>query len=174
MQVHRRLDDDIPQSGAKPTSFCGLFKRKKRARTSHGVCRRSVIAARWPISDRETRIYINAIVEERLKQLESVPVADGQFRVTVDIESGSALKLVAGMTGTAKIVTYAKAKAITVPSKVVFTDPADDTKKFVYVVGSNEKGERRDCTVGVTMGDRIEVLSGLSLGEQVLEEKPAH
>ncbi len=118
--------------------------------------------------------YPQERIAARLKQLESVPVADGQFRVTVDIESGSALKLVAGMTGTAKIVTYANAKAITVPSKVVFTDPSDDTKKFVYVVGSNEKGERRDCTVGVTMGDRIEVLSGLSLGEQVLEEKPAH
>ena len=109
----------------------------------------------------------------RVQLVDEVPIADGQYRMNIDVETTPQQRLVAGMTGTAKFTTYANAKAIVVPAKVVFTDSTDDTKRYVYVMGSNGRTERRECAVGVTSGDRIEIVSGVVAGDKLLEEKPA-
>lgn len=109
----------------------------------------------------------------RVKRIDEIPIADGQFQVIVDVDTTPQHQLVAGMTGIAKFTTYVNNKAVTVPVKTVFAEPSDDTRKFVYVLGSNGRSERRECTTGITVGDRIEILTGVVAGEQLLEEKPA-
>ncbi len=109
----------------------------------------------------------------RVQIVDEVPIADGLYRMNIDVDTTPQQRLVAGMTGTAKFTTYANAKAIVVPAKVVFTDSSDDTKRYVYVMGSDGRSERRECAVGVTSGDRIEIVSGVLAGDKLLEEKPA-
>ena len=77
--------------------------------------------------------------------------------------------LVAGLTGTARIMTVNKENAVSVPNSAVFDDPDTDAS-VVYLPG--EKPRKRPVTVGVVTADRTEILEGLAEGEEILSEKP--
>jgi transcription antitermination factor NusG len=47
-----------------------------------------------------------------------------------------------------------------------------DGRTVVFVLNGNERVERRAVSVGLTQGDRVEVMSGVSAGERVVVSAP--
>jgi len=95
---------------------------------------------------------------------------DGKFEVSIKLD-GKPDALVPGMTCSVRIITAKKNAALTVPSLAVFEDAAEDIH-YVYRLTKAGKHEKKTVTVGITSGDRIEILEGLAEGEKILATKP--
>jgi RND family efflux transporter MFP subunit len=97
---------------------------------------------------------------------EIVPAADPashSFLVKINVPSSS--KLRAGMYGTAAIATGTH-EAIVVPRAAVVMR---GSLACAYVLDSNGVASLRYLTLGATQGDLVEVLSGLSAGEKLVD-----
>jgi len=97
---------------------------------------------------------------------EIVPAADPgshSFLVKIDIPSSSQLR--AGMYGTAGITTGTR-QAILVPSSAVVMR---GSLACAYVLDSNDIAHLRYLTLGATQGSLVEVLSGISAGEKLVD-----
>lgn len=95
---------------------------------------------------------------------------EGKFVVKVKV-TGPAEELVPGMTCSIRFVTARKANALTVPSTAVFEDTAEDIH-YVWVATKDGKSEKKTVTVGITSGDRTEIVKGLSEGDEIYTAKP--
>lgn len=95
---------------------------------------------------------------------------EGKFDVRIKM-NGKTENLVPGMTGSVRLVIAQKKSALTVPSSAVFEDTAEDIF-YVYVPTKDGKHEKKTVKVGITSGDRTEILEGLAAGDEILESKP--
>lgn len=94
------------------------------------------------------------------------PVIDGQsgtFKVTVEVEPGD-LPVRPGMFGRVNIVWATHADALLIPKNAVLSDRGEPA---VFVI-EDTIAKRKLVETGLIDGERIEVLSGLSAGEQVV------
>jgi multidrug efflux pump subunit AcrA (membrane-fusion protein) len=118
-----------------------------------------------------------AFASERLdvvvRSIDGIPGEDGTYAMTLDLGAKSAKPIVAGMTGSVKLTTYFQPKAMTLPTKVIHKDELDEHKRYVWISGSNGQPERKEIVVGIEVGDKAEVLSGVAASDAVLLEKPA-
>jgi RND family efflux transporter MFP subunit len=90
------------------------------------------------------------------------------YEVTVEVDpAGRAVK--PGMTASASIVAARRDNALSVPAEAV---SAADGKSVVQVITTDAQGDKRlsqqPVETGLRAGDRIEIVSGLSEGQQVL------
>jgi RND family efflux transporter MFP subunit len=90
------------------------------------------------------------------------------YEVTVEVDpAGRAVK--PGMTASASIMAARRDSALSVPAEAVSTV---DGKSVVQVITTDDKGDMRltqqPVETGLRAGDRIEIVSGLSEGQQVL------
>jgi HlyD family secretion protein len=108
-------------------------------------------------------------VSAKLARIGAVPQG-GKFELLTELTGDIPDGLVPGMTCTVRFVTVRKESALTVPAAAVGEDDADGSR-FVYKPGRG-KPERKAVKVGVTVGDRIEILDGLSEGDDILAAKP--
>ena len=105
-------------------------------------------------------------------EVASIPVAADRFDVVAEVTlPKKPLPLVPAMTGTIRFNVYVKEDALVVPAKAVFTDELDPDKRYVYVLVDG-KPEKRSVKVGEQVRDKVEILSGLRDGEEILLEKP--
>lgn len=95
---------------------------------------------------------------------------EGKFEVRIALD-GKADGFLPGMTGSARFVTSNKEAALTAPSSAVFEDVNLDSH-YVYVPVKGGKPEKKTIKVGMTSGDRIEILEGLAEGDEILASKP--
>ena len=91
-----------------------------------------------------------------------VPVSSGKFGVVFRLEE-SAPGLVPGMSGKATLVTYDRADALMVPKAAV---GGEDDARFVLM----KDGTKRPVEVGKTKGDKLEIVRGLSAGDEIREK----
>jgi multidrug efflux pump subunit AcrA (membrane-fusion protein) len=94
----------------------------------------------------------------------------GKFELRVEPD-GEANGLVPGMTCSVRFVTARKDRALTVPASAVFEDEAEDAK-YVYRPAKAGKPQKHAVKVGLTSGDRVEILDGLAEGDEILTSKP--
>ena len=94
---------------------------------------------------------------------------DAQFALAAD---GQTDALVPGMTCDVKMIPYKNADALTIPPKAVFTEEFDLTKQYVYLLGKDDKPQKRGVTLGRRNEKQVEVLQGLAVGDRILLEKP--
>ncbi len=98
---------------------------------------------------------------------EIVPAADPashSFLIKINLPQSSQLH--AGMYGTAEIATGTH-QAILVPRSAVVQR---GSLPCAYVLDSNGIAQLRTITLGATQGDRVEVLSGISAGEKLVDD----
>lgn len=115
------------------------------------------------------RTYLPVVVT----QVAQVPIAADKFEVTAEVTMPKRpLGLVPSMTGTARFLVYVKKDAVLVPSKAVFTEELDPTRRYVWVKGKTDRPEKRPVEVGESAGESLEILDGLRDGETVFLEKP--
>jgi HlyD family secretion protein len=123
-----------------------------------------------PASDPDRRL------PARLTSILPVPRDAGKFEATVAVDldpDQAAIK--PGMACTIKLVPYRNDDALTVPATAVFEDESGDSfYRFVYLARPDQSGKhpQRRIKTGKTAHDKIEVLDGLSLHEEILTSKP--
>jgi len=109
----------------------------------------------------------------RVRSVSALPVSNGRFEVKCDLNEERP-QLVAGMEAEVRVVAVAKAEALAVPRKAVFTDDLDDAQRYVWVVmGEGKEPVRRTVAVGRSNDELVEITVGLAVGEEILLEKPA-
>jgi multidrug efflux pump subunit AcrA (membrane-fusion protein) len=106
----------------------------------------------------------------KLARLAAAPQG-GKFAVRIEPDGAATGGLVPGMTCSVRFVTARKEHALTVPASAVFDDDAEDAR-YVYRPEKAGKPEKRAVKVGLTAGDRVEILDGLAEGDEILASKP--
>ncbi len=101
-----------------------------------------------------------------------IAIGDDLYDATFSVEVGETpVEIVPGMTCEVTVTARFTAEALTLPSVVIFDDPATPGQKIVHVQ-TDEGSEVRTVTVGLSDDTRTEILEGLGEGDVVLSEEP--
>ena len=84
------------------------------------------------------------------------------FRGKVEFEDGSEV-LKPGMSVYAEIITGEKKNVVVAPREAV---TLREGKRVVYVI-KNQRAELREVEMGIKDAEKVEILKGLSLGEEI-------
>lgn len=106
----------------------------------------------------------------RIESVGTVPITPGNFEARVSVEPADGL--MPGMGCNVKVAPYVREDALTLPANAVFAEELDEDKHYVWVPGKDGKGEKRPITAGKKVANKIEILSGLAEGDEVLQDKP--
>ena len=125
----------------------------------------------------KARVAPTAAPDRRLDatvdEISNVPVAPGKFAVRLAVAPAKSEGWVrAGMSCTVKVKPARPTQAPAVPSKAVFTDPADKAKRCVYVRKADGAAEKRRVSVGRTADGMTEIQQGVKEGEVILLKAP--
>ena len=112
---------------------------------------------------------LTAIVES----VSAIPVSPATFdsRITVAMDE-KADALMPGMTCKVNLVAYRNKEALTVPPKAVSEEDSDGGKSYVYRLNKDGKPDKQSVKVGKRTATQVEILDGLSEGDEVLLEAP--
>lgn len=116
--------------------------------------------------------YPRARLEAVVDEVASAPNAANLFKTRFVVADGADVPVMPGMTCAIKLVPYEKDDALTIPPTALGTDPKDDAKHFVQVVGKDGKSKKREVEVGERTGTEVEIVKGLSAGDQILKICP--
>lgn len=105
-----------------------------------------------------------------IKSVGRVPMADGKYDCVVSLTGEPGDKLLAGMACKMSFKVYESANATVVPKASVFSDD-DGFTHYVFV--GKEDSKRVAVELGRDSGKDVEVLSGLSVGDEIRKSKPA-
>jgi hypothetical protein len=109
----------------------------------------------------------------QVRSVSAVPIAPGRFEAVVDL-TDERPQLVAGMEADVRVIADLRPEVLAVPRKAVFSEDLDDTKRYVLVVPEPGKDAvKRTVAVGRSNEELVEITAGLSVGEEILLEKPA-
>ena len=116
-----------------------------------------------------TEAYADKIFEGRVREIAPIGKREQNvtyFEVEVEITDADAHLLRPRMSGDAEIVTEVIDDAILVPETALLYE---GDVIYVEAIGPNHSGEfqRKNVTIGIVDGDRVQILSGLSPGEKV-------
>jgi HlyD family secretion protein len=96
----------------------------------------------------------------------------GGFDVTLHFEKDQPPEgLLPGYSVTAKVKVYEKSDALLLPATAVFAEEHDEDAKYVWLAGAEP--QKRPVKLGQKMAGKVEILEGLTEGDEVLAEKPA-
>lgn len=108
----------------------------------------------------------------RVRVVSAVPVSSGRFQTRVELDEEHP-RLVAGMEAEVRVTAVARADALAVPRKAVFTDELDDSQRYVFIAGGEgREPTRRTVAVGRSNDELVEIAAGLAVDEELLLEKP--
>lgn len=121
------------------------------------------------------RISVEAFPEREFKGTVKMvsPIVDpesGTVKVTVEVPRPNAGLLRPGMFASVYIITETRANTLVIPKKALVLEGAGN-QVFVYAPDAETgmgKAERRTVTIGFTDSERLEILSGVKQGEQVI------
>ncbi len=102
----------------------------------------------------------------KVSNVSATPGVDGRYRVTLSGQYPADIPLVAGTTASAQIIAYHKDAALSVPVKAL--NPTNDGGWEVEVEEAEGKTKRVPVKRGMTSGDKVEILSGLTQDQSVI------
>ena len=105
----------------------------------------------------------------KITKLGTAPL-NGKFEVYAELTEEKG-KLVPGMTCTLRFTTNTFFSAVSVPVSAIFEDD-DGESKYVYLPGKEGKGEKKTVKVGITVGEKTQILDGLKADDEILPTKP--
>jgi multidrug resistance efflux pump len=108
-----------------------------------------------------------------VQSVSAVPVSGTNFEAQfIPPADGLPDAIVPGMTCEVRLIPYKKTGALCVPPKAVFTEALDPLVQYVYLSGRDGKPHKRPVTPGRRNDKQVEILKGLSEGDQILLEEP--
>jgi len=97
----------------------------------------------------------------------------GKYEIRLELTDAPAdLGVVPGMSCSVRLVTALRKDALSLPSSAVFSDDSEELSNFIYLPSKTDMLVKRKVKVGRTFGDRMEILEGVKLGDEVLANKP--
>lgn len=125
----------------------------------------------------EARIVPKAFPEAsypaRVRSVSAVPVLAGRFDAVIEMLEDQP-RVVAGMEAEVRVTADQRPEVLAVPRKGVFTDEFDGGRRYVLVfTGTGKEPMKRTVGVGRSNDELTEITTGLSVGEEILLEKPA-
>jgi multidrug efflux pump subunit AcrA (membrane-fusion protein) len=112
------------------------------------------------------------IVPCAIDSIDRIPLDDGKYDCKVTMQGVPAdINLVPGMGCKMSFLAYVNNDATVVPKASVFSDD-DGFTHYVYLASEEGEPQKVDVVVGKTSGDDIEILQGLSVGDQIAKKKP--
>jgi|GEM_PF-301389 len=131
---------------------------------------------RWMEPGREGTFKPTALpdlaIPAAVTEVDRIPIAPNQFEVLAELDiPKKPLPLAPAMGGKLRFFVYVREDALVVPAKAVFAEDLNPEERYVYVV-KGDAHEKRPVKVGEQVGDKIEILSGLKEGEEILLQKP--
>lgn len=119
------------------------------------------------------KAFPEAACPARVRSVSAVPVAAGKFEALLDLAEDLP-RVVAGMEAEVRVTADQRPEVLAVPRKAVFTDDFDGGRRHVLVFsGVGKEPMKRVVAVGRSNDDLTEITAGLSVGEEILLEKPA-
>lgn len=118
--------------------------------------------------------YPDLELDGEVVSFNSIPAADGLFKATIDVDTPEKCLVMPGMKGHADILLCDKDEAILLPSAAVKTEEEKGKEKsFVFVQLKDKKEpQKREVELGRKKDDKVEIVSGLKVGEKVLAKVP--
>jgi len=111
-----------------------------------------------------------------LDEFSRVPTPEGKYLATVLVDFARLPKDVpipsSGMKAKIKLNAYSSDHALTLPAKAIQTDQQNDEARYVWLLGSDGKPNRRNVTIGHRTDSVVEITEGLAAGDNVLREPP--
>jgi HlyD family secretion protein len=127
-----------------------------------------------------TRIKVGALPDEvvtgRLSRI--APQAQRNegatlFDVEAELDPGQEVTLRAGYSANADVVIREKTQIILIPERlVVFSDDGTETYVEIPGVGPEAEPEKVTVTLGLSDGLNVEVIEGVSVGDQIVQRPP--
>ena len=102
----------------------------------------------------------------KISSVSATPGMDGRYRVTLSGQFPADVPVVAGMTVSAQMIAYHKDAALTVPAKAL--NATDDGGWEVEIEEAEGKTKHVPVKRGLTFGEKVEILSGLTDGQSVI------
>ncbi len=97
----------------------------------------------------------------------------GKYEVRLELAGDpAAMGVVPGMTCSVRLVTAQRKDALSLPASAIFSDDTDEPSNFIYLSGKADMLGKRAVKIGKAFGDRVEILEGAKLGDEVLASKP--
>jgi multidrug efflux pump subunit AcrA (membrane-fusion protein) len=113
----------------------------------------------------------NAIIPVMIKSISRIPITEGRFDCQIMIDNVPAGEtLMPGMGCKLSFLVHENKSAIVVSKDSVFSDD-DDVTHFVYLIKDGTP-VRTEVRVGVTSGEDIEILKGISAGDEIAKDRP--
>lgn len=121
----------------------------------------------------EPTAFPRSRIAGKFTAVDPIPVAEGRFdgKIAITGDLGTAT-IVPGMKSSIKVIAYTRTDALAVPSSAVFSEDADKEQKYVFLSVKDMPPRKQSVQIGEVSGDRTEILSGLTAGEQILLKKP--
>lgn len=118
------------------------------------------------------KAFPDALLAGKVRSVSPLPVSPGRFDAVVDLLDDQP-RLAAGMEAEVRVTADQRAEVLAVPRKAVFTDDFDDGRRYVLVfAGAGKEPMKRPVTAGRSNDELVEITAGLSVGEEILLEKP--
>jgi multidrug resistance efflux pump len=102
----------------------------------------------------------------QVERIAPTPTLDGRYRVTLDLKASDLKNVAPAANVKITIVSYQKNDALTVPAKALHATDSGDWE--VELKQEGKDNVRVPVTRGIISGDDVEILSGLSKGQQVI------
>ena len=95
------------------------------------------------------------------------------FEVEIELDAGQKLTLRAGYSANADLIIREKKDVVTIPERLVIFEDGGK-KAFVELPGKDPKAEPKkvEVTLGISDGLNVEVVSGVTKGQQVVQRPP--
>jgi multidrug resistance efflux pump len=107
-----------------------------------------------------------------ISRVDTVPSAAESFEVHARVQADAKTEaVVPGMSCSVEVVAYSKDMAVVIPARAVMSDEKDEARKYVFLLQEGKPRER-DVAVGKRSDDRVEIIAGLSEGDEILLERP--
>jgi multidrug efflux pump subunit AcrA (membrane-fusion protein) len=131
---------------------------------------------RHVVSPQEVRIVPTIAPDAKwmgaARSFNPIAIGDDLYDATFSVAIGAApVEVMPGMGCEVIVTARYNAEALTLPSEVIFDDPATSGGKIVYVK-TDAGHEARSVVVGLSNDSRTEILEGLVEGDVVLSEEP--
>jgi len=119
------------------------------------------------------RAFPDMSLAGKVRSVSPLPVGPGRFEAVVDLLEEQP-GLAAGMEAEIRVTADQRADVLAVPRKAVFTDDFDDGRRYVLVsAGAGKEPMKRVVSPGRSNDELVEITAGLSVGEEILLDKPA-
>ena len=120
--------------------------------------------------------YPELRLDASVARVDSIPSSSDSFDVRIEVNLDGSDKrtasLVPGMACTVKFIPYLDKRALVVPTKAVFDEELNDERHYVFLKRKEGKPEKHPVTIGKRSDDKMEILRGLSEGDEILLERP--